>query len=317
MRSMTRAAPMECVLAQPHGRRPGVCRLAYDRHVVPANALCTFHQADHEVYGPLFDVQFEHSGKFMRPGLLGATIIDPLQFSAEGLAVAIGAHIGVFRRKHTGKHARSEHRRSKTGAFFIGPIDDLDRRIGLEVVVVECPQHFERGEHAKRAVEFSPGWLSVQMRSHRDRREFRVLARTAREHAADFVDRNRAAKRLALGFEPISHLPVEIGQGETADAAFRRAANLCRVHQCGPQPPGVDLQIVQVQSSVANDWRYDFWLVNRGPVAFSHGGQWLTRPLRRYPNGGSKSRQWRNSRQLLTLETAMLSMMNRFVALGV
>ena len=63
------------------------------------------------------------------------------------------------------------------------------------------------------------------------------------EHVADLVDRDRAAKRLALRLEPVAHLPIEVGQGEPADAALGRAADLRCFHQRVPQPLRVDGEI--------------------------------------------------------------------------
>jgi hypothetical protein len=55
-----------------------------------------------------------------------------------------------------------------------------------------------------------------------------------REHIADFVDRDRAAERLALRLEPVAHLAVEVCERQAADAALRRRADLRRVHQRVP-----------------------------------------------------------------------------------
>ena len=104
-------------------------------------------------------------------------------------------------------------------------------------------QHFQPGKHAERAVELASGRLGVEMRAHRDRRRRGVLALAAREHGADLVHRDGAAERLALLAEPVAHAPVLVGQGQPANAAFRRAADLGRVHQRVPEPLRIDLQI--------------------------------------------------------------------------
>jgi hypothetical protein len=85
------------------------------------------------------------------------------------------------------------------------------------------------------------------MASNAPRTKILVLARPAREHGADFVDRDSAAERLALRLEPVAHLAVEIGQRQAANAAFRRRADLRGVHQRVPEPLAVDLQVLHVR----------------------------------------------------------------------
>ena len=105
---------------------------------------------------------------------------------------------------------------------------------------------FKRAKDAERAVELAAGRLRIEMRAHGDRAKSGIFARPAREHVADLVDGNGAAERLALRLEPVAHLPVEIGQGEAANAALRRRADFRRLHQRVPKALGVDLQVLQV-----------------------------------------------------------------------
>ena len=239
------------VLAQRHRRRAGVRCLSGDGDFVPAYALHALHRADHAAFGfqdrALLDVQFEHRGKFACAGFFLALVADARQFIAKSLAVAVGATIGVVGRKHAGKHARRQHGRRKPRALFVGPVDDLDGRIGLVAGFVQRAHGFKRAEDAEHAVELAAGRLGIEMRAHGDRRKILVLARPAREHGADFVDRDGAAERLALRLEPVAHLPVEIGQRQAANAALRRRADLRRVHQRVPKPLAVDLQVLHVR----------------------------------------------------------------------
>jgi hypothetical protein len=239
------------IFAQRHRRRAGVRCLPDDGDFVPAHALHALHRADHAAFGfedrALLDVQLEHRGKFARAGFFLALVADARQLIAKSLAVAVGAPIGVVGRKHAGKDAGCEHSRREARAFFVGPIDDLDRRIGLVAGLVERAHGFQRAEDAERAVEFAAGRLGVEMRAHGDRRKILVLARAAREHGADFVDRDSAAERLALRLEPVAHLAVEIGQRQAANTTFRRRADLCGVHQRVPKPLAVDLQVLHVR----------------------------------------------------------------------
>ena len=239
------------IFAERHRRRAGVRRLAGDGDFVPADALHALHRADHAAFGfedrALLDVQFEHRGKFARAGFFRAPVADARQLIAESLAVAVGARKSVVRRKHAGEDARRQHGRREARALFVGPVDDLDRRIGLVAGFVQRAHRFKRAEDAEHAVELAAGRLGVEMRAHGDRGKVLVFAGPAREHGADFVDRNRAAERFALRLEPVAHLAVEIGQGQTANTALRRRADLRGVHQRVPKPLAVDLQVLHVR----------------------------------------------------------------------
>jgi hypothetical protein len=139
--------------------------------------------------------------------------------------------------------SRVNHRGREARALLVGPVDHLDRCVGLVARLHQRAQRFERTEHAEHAVELAAGRLGIEVAPHRDRRDV-VLARTAREHRAHVVDRHGAAERLAARLEPVAHLTVEIGQRQTADAALRRAADSGCLHQLAPQPLGIDAQVL-------------------------------------------------------------------------
>ena len=115
---------------------------------------------------------------------------------------------------------------------------------------MQRPQRFEPGEDPKRAVEFAAGRLGVEMRADRDRGQVGIFARSPREHVAHLIDGHGAAKRGTLRLKPIADLPIEIGQRETANAAFCGGADLRGLHQRVPQPLGIDLQKLHVQNSI-------------------------------------------------------------------
>ena len=100
--------------------------------------------------------------EFVGAGLLGAAIADALQFVEEGDAVAIGALIGILRREDAGKDARSQHGRGEARALLVGPVDDLDRRVGLVALLVQRAHRLR----ARRARPSTPsnlppvGWVS-------------------------------------------------------------------------------------------------------------------------------------------------------------
>jgi hypothetical protein len=81
------------------------------------------------------------------------------------------------------------------------------------------------------------------MAAHGDRRNVGALSLAPREHHAHVVDGDGAAQRLGPGAEPVTHLSVEIGQRQPADAAFRRASDRRRLHQVAPQTLWIDRQV--------------------------------------------------------------------------
>ncbi len=220
-----------------------------DRDFVPADTLHALHHADLAAFGfkdrALLDVQFEHRREFVCAGFLAALVADVRQLLAEALTVTVDPRIRIIGCEDPGEHAGRQHCRCKARTFFVGPVHDLDRRIGLVAGLVQRPHRFERAEHAERAVELAAGRLGVEMRAHGDRRQCRVLARPPREHVADLVNRDRAAQRFTLHPKPAAHLPVKVGQGQPADTAFRRRADLRGFHQSVPQPLRVDLKVLQ------------------------------------------------------------------------
>src|SRR5271155_1788569 len=102
---------------------------------VPADALDTLYDADHAALvfedWALLDMQFEKAGELVVAGALGALVADARQFLAERLGVAIAARIGIVGREDAGKDPGREHGGRKARAFLVGPVDELDRRVGL------------------------------------------------------------------------------------------------------------------------------------------------------------------------------------------
>ena len=229
MRSIMRAAPRSAFLRSRIGVAP-VCAswpvtvTSYQRMPCTPWTMPIMRPSSSRI-GPCSMCSSNIAREFASAGFLFALVADALKFLAECLAVAVGPRIGEFGREDAGKNARGQHRRRVARAFFVGPVHDLDRGVGVVAGLVQRAHGFERAEDAEHAVEFAAGRLRVEMRAHGDRRKVVVLARPPREHVADFVDRNRAAERLASGLEPVAHLPVEIGQREAANAALGRGAD--------------------------------------------------------------------------------------------
>ncbi len=123
-------------------------------------------------------------------------------------------------------HARAHQRMAEPAAFLVGPVDQLQRRLGDDAEVVQAVHHLQAGQHAERAVEFSPAWLAVEMAAEQHRQAVRIATGAAGEHVADGIDAHGQPGGLAFGAEAVAAALVHVGQGEAADAslwAWRRS----------------------------------------------------------------------------------------------
>src|ERR1043165_216354 len=246
MRSTSRAAPSSAFLRSRIGVAP-VC--ASWPVTVP---LHTGDDADLTVFSfkdrTLLDVQFKERGERMIAAALIAAIADLIERGTECHAGAILARMSPVAREGASEHAGSNHRGRKARALLVGPVDHLDRRIGLVAGLHKSTECFQRAEHTEHAIKLAAGRLGIEVAPHRDRRNVVPLTRTAREHGPHGVDRDGAAQRLATYAKPVAHLAVEIGEGQTADAALRRAADRAGLHQFAPKPLAVDLEVLHPPS---------------------------------------------------------------------
>src|SRR5690606_7917430 len=150
-----------------------------------------------------------------------AGITDSAQLLAHGPALGVGATEGIIEVEDPGKDARGDHGRREARALFVGPDHDLDRGIRLMAVVVEGADDLQPGEHGIGAVALAAGRLAVEMAAGPDRRARFVLAGPAGEDVAHRVDGDGAARLPARADEESARLPVQVGEGEPADAALR------------------------------------------------------------------------------------------------
>ena len=267
MRSIRRAAPRSAFLRSAHRRRAGMGFLAGDRDLVPAHALDALHDADHAALGfedrALLDMQLEHGREFARAGFLLALVADALAIPRRTTCRRDPSRIGVVAREHAGEDARGEHGRRKARAFFVGPVDDLDRRIGLVAGVVQRAHRFERGQDAEHAVEFAAGRLGVEMRAHGDRGSAGFLPgrRANMLPMSSTVTVQPSASHCALNQSRTwRSRSVKVSRQMPP---FARRADPRRLHQRVPQPLGVDLQVLQgegftkprLEQGAINPWK--------------------------------------------------------------
>ncbi len=226
-----------------HGRRTGMGLGAQHFGVVPAGALAAGDDADPTAFRledrPLLDVQLEQRPRRPAADRLLARVADPRELGAQRLAAVILARQGVVESEHARKHARCDHRRRKPAALLVGPVDHLERCPGPDAMIVEGPDHLERGQHAERAVELAASRLTVEVAAEQDRRPGRVGALPAGEHAAHAIDAECEPRRLAPAREQIAAALVLVGQRLAVDPAVRGRADLGHGHQAAPQPLAV------------------------------------------------------------------------------
>src|SRR5258706_7334259 len=123
------------VLAQMHRRRTRMGVLAANRYVIPPHTLHAGDDADGRAGvlqdRSLLDMKLDHGPELVSAGLLGATVADAHKRILERIAVAILAPIGKVQRECAGEHAGAEHGGGEARAFLVGPVDDLDGRVGF------------------------------------------------------------------------------------------------------------------------------------------------------------------------------------------
>ena len=76
----------------------------------------------------------------------------------------------------------------ETAALLVGPVHQLEWRLGGEAEVVQRVHDLQAGKHAESAVELPPGWLAVEMAAEQHRQPVRITSGTAGEHVADRID---------------------------------------------------------------------------------------------------------------------------------
>jgi hypothetical protein len=189
----------------------------------------------------LLDVGLEVRAEGVGPGLLVARVADAAQLVADGLAVDVLRGVGVSRVK-AGKHPRAHHHGHEARALLVGPEDDLEGRLGLDAVVVEGAHHLQAREHAVVAVKLAARGLRVDVAAARDGRKGRVAPRAAHEDVANLVDGDRQARGLRPAYDEVAPLAVEVGEGQTTDAALRGRADARELHQGGPETVAVDAE---------------------------------------------------------------------------
>ena len=235
------------VAAQVHRRRAGVGRSARQAQVEPAHPLHALHHADLPALGledrALLDVQLEHRAEADRARLGLATPADAVERGPEAVAPGIGPAVAVIAAVDAGPDARAQHGGREARAFLVRPVDQHQRRLGLEARLVKRPQHLEPREDAQHTVELAARGLGVQVAAHGDGRQVRAPPRAGGEHVARLVHDHRHSQRIALRPEPVPHAAVVLGQRQAGDAAVRGAADLRRFHETAPQPGCVDLEV--------------------------------------------------------------------------
>ena len=147
----------------------------------------------------------------------------------------------VLERMDAGEHARAHHHRREARALLVGPDRDLDRRLGLDAVVVERAHDLEAGEHAVVAVELAARGLGVDVAAGDHRRTVGVAAGAPPEDVADRIDRSPRAR-------PRAHQATTRSRPwRSRSVSARRhtpplgVAPICReVHQRAPEAVAVD-----------------------------------------------------------------------------
>ena len=238
------------ILAQCHGCRTGVGFHAGHGAVKPADTQHALHHADGDVvvfqHRALFDVGLEIGANRVLAGFFAADVANSVQLVAHRFAFGVAGGVGMLQGEGLGEHTRAHHHWHKARAFFIGPERHLDRRLGLNPQVVQGAHHLDAGQHAVVAVKLAAGGLGVDVAAGHDGRQAVVAPGPAHEAVADLVDGDAHAGLARPACHQVAALFVQVGQGQAADAALGRGADLGQFHQRGPKALAVDAQAADV-----------------------------------------------------------------------
>lgn len=113
-------------------------------------------------------MQLDEAAELLEADRLVAAIADAVERLADGRALDILARQNVVGGEIADIGSRSHHRRREARAFLVGPVDDADRRFGLDAGIVERADHFQRAERPQDAVILPAGRLGVEMRADAD-----------------------------------------------------------------------------------------------------------------------------------------------------
>ena len=99
------------------------------------------------------------SSKYASAGKCGrrlrAAIADPVERGPHRHALHVGQRIGLVEREHARPDPRPHQRMAEPAALLVGPVHQLERRLGDDAEVVQRVHDLQPGQHAQRAVEFS------------------------------------------------------------------------------------------------------------------------------------------------------------------
>ncbi len=243
--------PYQGVLAQVHRRGAGVGFNAGEGQVEPLLAEAAHDHANRGglvfQHWPLLDMRLEIRAHRVAEHRTRTGIADALQFGAHRQALVVEFGEGVLHVELTGKHPGAHHAWRETRALFVGPHHHFDRRLRLQLQVIECADHFQPGHHPVAAVELAAGRLGVDMAAGHDRGQGGVTPGAACKDIPDGVDTDAAPGRLAPVHEQVAGLAVEVGERQAAHAAFDGGAELGEVHQRLPQAVAVDQRGVALE----------------------------------------------------------------------
>jgi hypothetical protein len=171
-------AGSECVSADFHRSRAGVCLLAVEGDGPTLDTLCALHDgkwlSETLEDGALFDVEFEIGGEILSlDGCVSDTIhrnSADCECGFESGAVAVGSNTIGVDGLGSSEGGGAEEAAAEAGALFVGPVDELDGA-GWATVVLACEmlEDLKPGENAEAAVKPAAVGNRIQMTAEHER----------------------------------------------------------------------------------------------------------------------------------------------------
>ncbi len=143
----------------------------------------------------------------------------PLKLFTESLAMNINSPVEPIFIQFSRPDARAHHGRGEPGTLFVGPIDDNNRSLGLNAIVVDGPQYLQGAHDPQDPVEAATFRLGIHMRADHYRWKFGAFAGSFAKDVPHLVNHHLKIYLMKPLYEQISGLLVFIRQRQALNAS--------------------------------------------------------------------------------------------------
>ncbi len=237
------------IRAQVHRVRAGVTGPAFYCHIKPGLPDNALYQTDRKVCilqnRALLNVKLQVGVAVFGTICRIPVVADPGQLIGKADAISVPGVEGNISIELAKRGARAEQRRSKARSFFTGPVHDLNWTGGLDVFIVECPHHFETGEHTKRTIVASAFGHGIEMRADDNGRQI-LRSGAFANNIAEVVDTGFQPSFIKPRTQQVARSAILIRKGEPMHSTIICSPNLPHRFKRPHEPVDVDLHNILI-----------------------------------------------------------------------